>query len=123
MSRERSALGAPPDQAKERHEAKPVRHRRHFSENDSTALLVAIGECRRACVVANSKAPIGGPIYRAASRLMEEIDLVAEVLTGDRTHHLGPCGPFGEKPRGPKPQVYDTEFEKMRSRKADRGSD
>ena len=75
-----------------------MRHRRHFSENDSAALLVAIGECRRACVVANSKAPIAGPIYRAATRLMQEIDFVAEVLTGDRTHfHLGPCGPFGEE--------------------------
>jgi hypothetical protein len=26
------------------------------------------------------------PIYRATSRLMEEIDLVAEVLTGNRRH-------------------------------------
>ena len=96
-----------------------MRHRRHCSENDLAALLAAIGECRRACVVANSKAPIGGPIYRAASRLMEEIDLVAEVLTGDRRHfHLGPCGPFGAKPTGSKPQDYDPEFEKVRNRKA-----
>jgi hypothetical protein len=50
---------------------------------------------------------------------MEEIDLMAETLTGDRTHfHLGPCGPFGEKPKGPKPHVYDAEFEKVRNRKA-----
>jgi hypothetical protein len=55
--------------------------------------------------------PHGGP--RVSS------DLIVEVLTGDRTHfHLGPCGPFGEKPKGPKPQVYDAEFEKVRNRKA-----
>jgi hypothetical protein len=50
------------------------------------ALLDAIGACRRACIAASSAAPIGGPIYRAANRLMEEIDLVAEVLTGNRRH-------------------------------------
>ena len=48
----------------QRHEVEPERHPRHFSENNSAALLAAIGECRRACVAANSKAPIGGPIYR-----------------------------------------------------------
>jgi len=57
-----------------------VRHRRHFSAIDSAFLLAAIGECRRACIVASSKAPIGGPIYRAATRLIEEIDLMAEAL-------------------------------------------
>jgi hypothetical protein len=63
-----------------------VSHRRYFGPNDATALLEAIGTCRRACVTASSVAPIGGPIYRAANRLMEEIDLVAEVLTGNRQH-------------------------------------
>jgi hypothetical protein len=52
-----------------------VRHRRHFSANDSAIMLAAIGECRRACIAASSKAPVGGPIYRAATRLIEEIDL------------------------------------------------
>ena len=55
-----------------------MRHRRHFSASDSAILLAAIGESRRACITASSKAPIGGPIYRAATRLMEEIDLMAE---------------------------------------------
>src|SRR4051794_37103776 len=63
-----------------------VRYRRHFSQNDSDRLLAAIGECRRACIAASTKAPIGGPIYRSSTRLMEEIDLVAEALTGDRRH-------------------------------------
>jgi hypothetical protein len=53
--------------SRERHEDQPVRHRRHFSANDSAILLAAICECRRACIAANTKAPIGGPIYRAAT--------------------------------------------------------
>ena len=40
-----------------------VRHKRHFSENDSAALLAAISECRRACIAAQTNATIGGPIY------------------------------------------------------------
>ena len=82
-----------------------VRHKRHFSANDSAALLSAIGECRRACVDAHRKAPIGGPIYRAVSRLMEEIDLMAEALTGDRRHFwLKPPTSFGSpQPQGPRP--------------------
>jgi hypothetical protein len=67
-------------------EGRAVRHRRYFGPNDADALLDAIGACRRACIAASSAAPIGGPIYRAANRLMEEIDLVAEVLTGNRRH-------------------------------------
>ena len=61
-------------------------HRRYFGPNDADALLEAIGACRRACIAASTVAPIGGPIYRAANRLMEEIDLVAEVLIGNRRH-------------------------------------
>ena len=63
-----------------------MRHKRHFGPNDADALLEAIGACRRACVAASTVAPIGGPIYRATTRLMEELDLVAEVLTGNRRH-------------------------------------
>ena len=85
-----------------------MRHRRHFSANDSAILLAAIGECRRACTGASSKAPIGGPIYRAATRLIEEIDLVAEALTGDRRHFwLKPSSTPGSKQStGPKPDTY-----------------
>ena len=81
------------------------RHKRYFGPNDSKALLKAIGACREACLSAKRNAPIGGPEYRAVSRLMDEIDLVAEVLTGHRNHfHLRPCGPFGEKQEKPPPQ-------------------
>ena len=81
-----------------------MRHKRHFSENDAHALLEAIGECRRACVTALIKAEIGGPVYRGASRLTSEIDIMAEVLTGNRNHfQLRPCGPFGGVPKKPPP--------------------
>ena len=63
-----------------------MRHKRYFSENDAQALLESIGECRRACVTAMTKAEIGGPVYRGASRLTSEIDIMAEVLTGNRNH-------------------------------------
>jgi hypothetical protein len=77
-----------------------VRHRRYFGPNDADALLDAIGACRRACIAASSAAPIGGPIYRAANRLIEEIDLVAEVLTGDRRHFwLKPYSTPGSCPK------------------------
>jgi hypothetical protein len=42
------------------------------------------------------QAPIGGPVYTAVGELMEAIDGVAEVLTGDRSHfHMKPhSAPF-----------------------------
>ena len=79
-----------------------MRHKRHFSENDANALLEAIGQCRRACVTALTKAEIGGPVYRGASRPTSEIDIMAEVLTGNR-NQLRPCGPFGGVPKKPPP--------------------
>jgi hypothetical protein len=99
-----------------------VRHPRHFSENDSAALLTAIGECRRACVAANSKAPVAGPIYRAAARLMDEIDLVAEVLTGDRRHFwLRPHGtPGSAQPKRPVPRHLQAWEERKAERERER---
>jgi hypothetical protein len=96
-----------------------VSHRRYFGPNDADALLEAIGACRRACIAASTVAPIGGPIYRAANRLMEEIDLGAEVLTGNRRHFwLKPHSTPGScKPVGPQPDSYDAEWER---RKAER---
>ena len=93
-------------------------HRRYFGPNDAAALLDAVGACHRACT-ASSAAPIGGPIYRAANRLMEEIDLVAEVLTGHRRHFwLKPHSTPGScKPIGPQPDSYDAGGER---RKAER---
>jgi hypothetical protein len=91
--------------------------KRHFEPHDSDRLLEAIGACRRACVTASRVAPIGGPIYRAADRLMEEIDLVAEVLTGNRQHFwLKPhATPDSSKATGPQPDSYDPEWERGQS--------
>ena len=76
-----------------------VRHKRYFGPNDSKALLEAIGACRTACLTALKTAPIGDPVYRAASRLVDEVDLVAEVLTGHRNwFHLRPPTAFGVEP-------------------------
>jgi hypothetical protein len=92
-------------------EGRAVSHRRYFGRNDVAALVDAIGAFRRACIAASSAAPIGGPIYRAANQLMEEIDLVAEVLTGDRRHFwLKPHSTPGScKPVRPQPDSYDAE--------------
>jgi hypothetical protein len=88
-----------------------VRHKRHFGPNDADALLEAVGACRRACVAASTVAPIGGPIYRAATRLKDEIDLMAEVLTENGRHFwLKPHStPGSSKPVGPQPDSFDAE--------------
>ncbi|TDG28019.1 hypothetical protein [Paracraurococcus ruber] len=64
-------------------------------------VMEAAGECRRACIRIRTEAPINGPAYEAAGRVMEAIDGLAEVLVGDRTHfHLKPHGStFGGPPR------------------------
>jgi hypothetical protein len=60
------------------------RRRRIFTLMDEHELLEAIGECRRACLAAKTKADIHHPVYDACSGLMAAIDDVAAVLTGDR---------------------------------------
>ena len=103
-----------------------MRHKRHFGETDSRSLLGAVGECRRACTAASAKAPIGGPVYRAVERLREELDLVAEVLTGSRQYfwlrpHSTPGSP---SPKGPPPDTHDSRWEERkveRERERDRG--
>lgn len=65
------------------------RRQRYFGDVEKQALLQAIGECRAACIKAQTAAPINEPIYRATDVLMDAIDSLAEVLTGDREHfHL-----------------------------------
>ena len=67
--------------------------------------------------VSPREAPIGGPIYRAATRLMEEIDLMAEALTGDQRHFwLKPSStPASKQPTGPKPDTYDWTWEQTKA--------
>ena len=53
---------------------------------------------------------------------MDEIDLMAEALTGDRRHlWLKPHGtPGSQQPKGPRPDTYDGGWER---RKAERESE
>ena len=87
-----------------------ARHKRHFGPNDADVLLDARylpPRLRRS----KHRGPYGGPVYRAAGRLMEEIDLVAEVLTGNRRHFWlkSRSTPGSSKPVGPQPDTYDAE--------------
>ncbi len=63
-----------------------MRRKRLFTPMDADRLLAALRECRRACIAAQTAAPIASPVYRGAGRLMDEIDILAETLTGDRRH-------------------------------------
>jgi hypothetical protein len=65
------------------------RSTRVFGVTQQEALLDAVEACRHACVQALAAAPIGGPVYITTVHLMEAIDDVAEVLTGDRRRFHG----------------------------------
>jgi hypothetical protein len=68
-----------------------MRRKRIFHDLHKQALLTAIGECRRACIKAQSAAPINGDVYEGVSALMERIDDLAAILTGSREHfHVKP---------------------------------
>jgi len=55
-----------------------------FTDIDKRALLEAGGACRDACIRARMSATVGGDIYnRAGGSVIEVIDSVVEVLTGD----------------------------------------
>ena len=60
--------------------------KRMFSETDRQALLTAIEQCRKASIDALRRATCTGDIYSRTSALVDAIDGVAEVLTGDREH-------------------------------------
>jgi hypothetical protein len=51
---------------------------------------------------------------------MEEIDLMAEALTGDRRHFwLKPPTSFGSpQPQGPRPDTYDWTWERRKAERA-----
>ncbi|KAA2235253.1 hypothetical protein [Salinarimonas soli] len=63
--------------------------KRIFSELDRKALLRALGDARRACIAAQTAAPISGPEHRAANNVVGAIDDAAEVLTGSREAFWG----------------------------------
>ena len=57
------------------------------------------------------------PYLPGRTRLIEEIDLMAEALTGDRRHFsLKPSSTPGSKqPSGPKPDTYDWTWEQTKA--------
>lgn len=59
---------------------------------------------RKECVRVLSRAPINGPVYQAASGILDAIDGLAEAVTGDRKHfHLtAPTTPSGNLTPSPK---------------------
>jgi hypothetical protein len=70
-----------------------VNRRRILSDHTSQHALEVAKQCRAACVAICAEAPIGGRAYVAAGRVMDAIDELAEVFTGDRRHfHLKPHG-------------------------------
>jgi hypothetical protein len=64
----------------------PSGHKRVVDPGQRAALLKAIGDCRRACIAHNGSAPIGDEVYKRVDALMDQIDLLAETLTGSREH-------------------------------------
>ena len=68
---------------------------RYFDESDTAALLTAIGSCREACIVAMTKAPIGGTAYQATHKLVDAIDATAAALTGNREYFRLPLHKAG----------------------------
>jgi hypothetical protein len=63
-----------------------VNRRRFLDPGTAEAALKAAGECRARCVQVLTQAPIGEPAYLAARGILEAVDNLAEVLTGDRRH-------------------------------------
>jgi hypothetical protein len=65
------------------------RSQRTMNQMTATKLLDAVGDCRRTISRTMAEIPINGPEYKAIDRVIAEIDGLAEVLTGDRSHfHL-----------------------------------
>jgi len=55
-----------------------------FVRAEEVALLEEAARWRRQCVEVLTRAKPQGPLYNAVSRIVEGIDDVAEVVTGDR---------------------------------------
>ncbi|MEE7461059.1 hypothetical protein MFUR16E_06740 [Methylobacterium fujisawaense] len=58
--------------------------RRVFVPAEEVAFLEEVRRWRLQCVLVLTRAKPQGPLYNATSRMIEAIDDVAEVVTGDR---------------------------------------
>ena len=72
---------------------------RYFGPLERDELLGALKSCRDACVRASMRAPINGDIYKSVEQLMNAIDDVAGVLTGDPTHFHLKSAPSRQEPK------------------------
>ena len=63
-----------------------AKQKRIFTDMDARMFLSAIGACRVACIDVHRRAAPTSDVYRRASDLLDTIDDVAELLTGDRQH-------------------------------------
>lgn len=62
------------------------RSKRYLSEEDKQTFLAKAGELRTACIDMQTRGPINDPFYASISKLMDAIDGVAEVVTGEGDH-------------------------------------
>jgi hypothetical protein len=61
---------------------------RHFGELDKAEFLRELKVFRAACIRVCTKAPIGSEEYRLADRLISEILVAGEKLTGERDYFV-----------------------------------
>lgn len=80
--------------------------RRVFAQSEESRLLEEARVWRARCVDVLSRAPVGAPLYRAVSGVLDAIDGLAGAVTGDRGHfHLrapttpGPALPGQDRER------------------------
>lgn len=71
-----------------------------FVRAEEVHFLEEAGRWRRQCVEVLTRAKPQGPLYNAVSRIVEGIDDVAEVVTGDRKrfHQVSPRTPGPDLP-------------------------
>lgn len=81
--------------------------RRVFCQTEEARLLEEARVWRVRCVEVLGRAPVGGPLYRSVSGILDAIDSVAEAITGSRGHfHMkapttpGPALPGQDRERG-----------------------
>lgn len=63
-----------------------ARTTRSFNELDRQALLKELENWRAKCILVCTKAPIKSEVYNLADKLISDIDIAVEKLTGDRKY-------------------------------------
>jgi hypothetical protein len=63
-----------------------ARTKRYFDDRDKNQLITELRNWRSICVSVCTKAPIHGNAYKAADKLISDIDIAVEALTGNREY-------------------------------------